>query len=64
MPRYDFKCTSCGKMRQDVWVSNFRDALNTPIDISSCECGGQLQKQPSAPNFTINGYNAKNGYSK
>jgi predicted nucleic acid-binding Zn ribbon protein len=65
MPRYDFKCTSCGKIRQDVWVSNFRDALNTRIMVSPCdECGAWMEKLPCAPNFTINGYNAKNGYSK
>jgi hypothetical protein len=28
------------------------------------DCAGWLIKQPAAPNFTIKGFNAKNGYSK
>lgn len=67
MPRYDYMCTACERIRNDVWVSSFRDALGESYqpDIAPCECGNTFWKrQPSAPNFVINGYNAKNGYSK
>lgn len=64
MPRYDFKCAN-GHVREDVWVSSFRDALNAPAAITPCEhCGLVLVKQPCAPNFSISGYAARNGYSK
>jgi len=63
MPRYDFKCAN-GHVREDVWVSNFRDATNTPVLVSLCEvCGLPMEKQACAPNFAVHGYSAKTGYS-
>jgi predicted nucleic acid-binding Zn ribbon protein len=63
MPRYDFKCDN-GHVREDVWVSMFRDAGEAPVPVPPCEeCGAAMHKQPAAPNFTIGGFNAKNGYS-
>ena len=65
MPRYDFKCLSCGNVREDVWVSNFRDASGTfnATLLAPCECGvSQWERLPSAPNFSVGGFNAKNGY--
>jgi predicted nucleic acid-binding Zn ribbon protein len=70
MPRYDFKCATCGftasnwrhcfdHEEEDAMVHEFK-----PAPVAPCECGGAREKQPSAPNFVINGYNAKNGYSK
>lgn len=66
MPRYDFKCEDCGHVREDVWMSTYRESQGVDtLDIAPCEkCGGLLRKMPSAPNFTVTGYNAKNGYSK
>lgn len=66
MPRFDFKCPDCGLVRYDVWISGYRDSqgLRT-ADIAPCEfCGGILEKQPAAPNFSVSGFNAKNGYSR
>ncbi len=55
MPRYDFKCNECGKVVE----------MTVPLgwETVRCLCGGVLHKQPAAPNFTITGYSAKNGYS-
>lgn len=64
MPRYDYACKN-GHVRKDVWVSHFSAQLDRRLDISPClECGEDLERQPCAPNFTVGGYNAKNGYSK
>jgi len=66
MPRYDMQCDACGRVRTDVWVSNWRDA-NGVIDIAPCECGFatmRWNKLPSAPNFSVKGYNAANGYGR
>jgi len=64
MPRYDFECAN-GHVRENVWVSSYRDALNAPVGVSPCvECGLVMTKKPCAPNFTVKGFNAKNGYSQ
>jgi hypothetical protein len=73
MPRFDFKCPLCGNVRHDVWVSLLNlERKDFGKDISPClrmigdglVCGGILEKQPCAPNFSVKGFNAKNGYSK
>jgi hypothetical protein len=66
MPRFDFKCPSCGAIRKDVWVNTFLEAQDVKhINISPCAlCNVPLEKLPAAPNFVVNGFNAKNGYSK
>lgn len=64
-PRFDFRCTKCASLREDVWVSNFRDATDSfaGTDIAPCvECGGTMEKMPAAPNFSVKGFNAKNHY--
>lgn len=60
MPRWDYKCIKCDKLRLDVVVNNWKDATGYHREI--CECGGEMKKQPAAPNFSIGGYNAKNHY--
>lgn len=66
MPRYDYTCSAgCDNIRRDVWVSNFRAAQGQDVEIGPCErCGAKMTRMPSAPNFKVNGFNAKNGYSK
>lgn len=63
MPRYDFQCAN-GHVRTNVWVSSFRDAAHVAVNISPCECGLPMEKQPCAPAFKVSGFNAANGYSK
>lgn len=62
MPIYDFKCDNCGAVITQ-WFSNWRAATAATQREQQCECGGRLVKQISAPNFQVNGFNAKNGYS-
>jgi putative FmdB family regulatory protein len=59
MPRYDFHCDTCN-LTKELVLSSYQAAGN----IKCVECGSTLTKLPPAPNFTITGYNAKNGYSK
>ena len=67
MPRYDYACKN-GHVRKDVWVSianTHLAAFGKIVDITPClECGEPLEKLPCAPNFTVKGFNAKNGYTK
>lgn len=59
MPRFDFKCPQCGEEEHDVWVS-FAD----PQPVLCLNCEHKMRKLPAAPNFTVKGYNASNGYTK
>jgi predicted nucleic acid-binding Zn ribbon protein len=63
MPRFDFQCLhpSCKMVRVNVYVAT-ADAAKPHITCATC--GALMEKLPSAPNFVVNGYNAKNGYSK
>ncbi len=59
MPRWDFTCEHC-HTTTELPFPNLR-----ATETATCrECGGKLTRQPASPNFTITGYNAKNGYSK
>ena len=62
MPRYDFKCPNCGTIRADVTVSNWRSATGDEMPYDCLDCGTRMVKLPSAPNFSVKGYNAKNHY--
>lgn len=59
MPRYDFQCRVCDTIVCDVFIPlgelTFRATLH---------CKTQMIRLPAAPNFTIKGFNAANGYSK
>lgn len=60
MPCFDFKCDQCGTVIE-VIVSN----IPVPDPLPLCpDCGEPLRKLPSAPNFVVHGFNAKNGYAK
>ena len=62
MPRYSYDCPECGKQA----------TLQVPVarrDKVAChECSVWrkedvlMRRQPDAPNFTIKGFSAKNGY--
>jgi len=59
MPQYDYQCIVCEKKRENVMVSNYRDAQG---HLELCECGGEMRKLPAAPNFQVKGFNAANHY--
>lgn len=68
MPRWDFKCPNCGDVYEERYPSLAEAELLPPL----CDCNGNftdnpfvMQRQHSAPSAVIvNGYNAKNGYSR
>lgn len=63
MPRHDYRCPVCQRVQEVYDPMGLPDYL---IDLRCGTCPGSpsLEKLPSAPNFTIKGYSAKNGYSK
>ena len=72
MPRWDFKCDRCGRVEEMSFVDYYdRSAQVHEVGVY-CQavlgdgmiCGGEMRQQPSAPNFNVTGFNAKNGYSK
>lgn len=63
MPRFDFHCPMCDHTFTDIYVSLSRIHRNDYSDIVCDFCGGEVVKLPAAPNFTIKGYAAKNGYT-
>lgn len=62
MPTYQFHCTNdrCAK-------SNDFESRVVPIaerDAQSCDiCGDRMERLPAAPNFKVEGFNARNGYA-
>jgi hypothetical protein len=61
MPSFDFKCPQCGRVYQKVGVT-------TTTTVVYCDDHADHDvicvRLPAAPNFTIKGFSAKNGYSK
>lgn len=51
MPRFDFECIKCGKVRPDVILARY----NSPTGHVVCLCGGEMRKMPAAPNFKLVG---------
>lgn len=60
MPTYSYKCEACGN------AEDARRPVAERNDVSMCKvCDeGYMMRQATAPTFIINGYNAKNGYTK
>jgi predicted nucleic acid-binding Zn ribbon protein len=59
MPTYTFKCP-LNHLNHVIIPLAERDKV-----FVECEkCGGPMKRVPAAPAFTIEGYSAKNGYSK
>ncbi len=58
MPRFDYKCPN-GHVREDY------ESLAQDHKVFVCLiCREPMTRQFPAPNFTIKGFSAKNGYSK
>lgn len=60
MPIHEYLCRDC-KHTTTAHYATHKDVLST---IECAWCRGTMDKQISAPAFTVEGYNAKNGYSK
>ncbi len=59
MPTYDFRCRDCRQV--------FEEKVSVETDLLPCprqECQGVADRLPSAPGFSVKGFNAKNGYAK
>lgn len=62
MPLYEFRCDACGETMTRL-LSNWQAATAMEKEICPFCKEGVLRKQPSAPAFTVGGWNAKNGYA-
>ena len=61
MPTYEFACDACGMLWELILpLSRFDETYSAPCP----RCAGRGDRQPSAPAFTIKGYNARNGYAR
>ncbi len=60
MPIFDYRCRDCQHVTT-TWFASHKDVLPT---IECAWCKGTMDKQIAAPNFSIQGFNAANGYSK
>jgi putative FmdB family regulatory protein len=58
MPMYSYLCTLCKLTFSMTLPINLRNTAHCPL------CGNPADRQPAAPAFKVDGFNAKNGYSK
>jgi putative FmdB family regulatory protein len=63
MPVYEYECLACNARADES------QSIDQPhvVFCKRCEAKGEtnaMLKVPSAPNFAVKGYSAKNGYSK
>lgn len=62
MPTYRFWCPVC-----NAEIERMQPYAFPPPDCPTCADNGDLiqtHRIPSAPNFAVQGFNAKNGYSR
>lgn len=61
MPRFDYQCESpdCAYIARNLYVP----VADVDVIRACPACGFDMQKLPSAPNFSVKGYNAANGYT-
>lgn len=70
MLRWDVQCQTCGQVHE-MWAKT-REIRDKFIPYMRCgdfcdppmDCSGRIVLKPHAVAFTVNGYSAKNGYSK
>ena len=74
MPMFEYKCDTCGRSEDRFFATLAeRDAFDNEVLVGrSCKpgaspknrkCTGRMRRQLSAPNFSVQGFNAKNGYA-
>lgn len=64
---WDFICDSCNQVRGFMFINAAERELAEAEGLVLCpeyDCGRVMRRLPSAPNFVVNGYNARNGYTK
>lgn len=57
MVTFDYRCDTCNAV-----VELFVRTPAPQTHEHPCHCGGLLQRQPAAPGFKVNGFNAANNY--
>jgi hypothetical protein len=67
MPIHEYICNLCGR-KEERWFANHDEVLAKeknpiPCKPNPTKCKGFLSRRVSAPNFSVKGYNAHNGYS-
>lgn len=54
MPRYDFRCPKCGKIKE-LTFRTFEDAEKANFMCDRVFCRTRVERQPAAPNFQLKG---------
>ena len=61
MQLFDYECLTCGVVKKDVLVISPQATVSCPKDHEGgCHI---MRRQPAAPAFKVEGFNAKNGYA-
>jgi putative FmdB family regulatory protein len=60
MPIYEYKCNKCGRVYEELVLT----PSHTEVTINCPDCKEVCEKQMSKSSFVVNGFNAKNNYSK
>lgn len=61
MPIYEFVCSSCGH-KKEILIRKKSD-MEGSHKLGCDKCKGLYERIISAPNFKVDGFSAKNGYS-
>lgn len=62
MPIYEFQCERCKQVEQRMYTS-FKQLCLEPA-VRCLKDGSRMERIPSGPAFRVEGYSAKNGYTK
>lgn len=64
MPMYAFACEYCGTVAERLVPADQRVVVCGHVDDAGHACPYTAQRLPSAPAFVVNGFSAKNRYSR
>ncbi len=65
MPIYDYECPTCGRHTTAFTRIEHRDFPTLCGQVTNgVMCWTELRRVPSAPSFSIKGFNAANGYAR
>lgn len=67
MPIHEYECNVCHR-KEERWYATHgeveaREKEPQPCKPNPKKCKGFLSRRVSAPNFSVRGFNAQNGYS-
>lgn len=64
MPRFSYRCPECMFCFEEQRPIAERDFAQKCMRCAFNDRDSWIERIPDAPNFTINGFSEKNGYSK